>query len=71
VNRIASSGSKLLEITNRPGWVKPFSDEVAEMIIAEADPAPRMAATNAEMNTSFRRIVQVLQVDRRGKQHLF
>jgi len=56
VNRIASTGSKLLEITNKPGWVRPFNDEVAEMIIAEADPAPRMAATNAEMSTSFRRI---------------
>jgi len=56
VKIIASTGSKLLEITSRPGWVKPLNDEVAEMIIAEADPAPRMAATNAEMSTSFRRI---------------
>ncbi len=33
-----------------------LSDEVADMIIAEAEPAPTMAATNAQMNTSFRRI---------------
>jgi len=59
-------------MTSSPGRVKPFSDEVAEMIMAEAEPAPRMAATNAAMKTSFRRIWSVsFGRPACGKQDLF
>ena len=53
---VAPAGSRNVASTKSPGVVIGWSDENTERIIAMEEPAPTVAATTEEINTSFRRI---------------
>jgi hypothetical protein len=59
-SRTAAAGSKKVKHTSKPGLEMGFSEEKAVRMIAMHEPAPAAAATNAAINTSFRRMRSLL-----------
>jgi len=53
---MAPAGSRNVASTSSPGVVIGLSDENTERMIAIAQPAPTVAETIEQINTSFRRI---------------